>query len=442
MHLLPAFRNFIASRKLFFPKARLLLAVSGGLDSVVLAHLCREAGFIFSIAHVNFKLRGEESEGDEAFVHQLAELWGVPFFVHHVDAGKFAEEKNISIQVAARELRYAFFHELIERKQADHILTAHHADDNAETILMNFFRGTGIEGLRGIPPINGKVVRPLLFATREQIEVYAKQHQLAWRNDSSNLSDKYTRNQIRHHLIPAVEAIFPGFRNTLYGNATRFAELEIIYQKAIKRVLKKMVRREGETEIISIGAVNACQYPHSLIYEWLQPFGFTSGACEEVLKLTSSEAGKFVSGGDYFVLRHRNNLVLSAQQPVDFGYIVWEDLNVPLKIPGGEIIAKEIDDPAISPNPNEAWLDARHFQPPVIVRRWKKGDYFYPLGMRKKKKLSDFFTDAKLSVPQKEKVWIIESGSRIAWVVGMRIDDRFKITPGTKKAIRLRLMTE
>lgn len=420
----------------------LLLAVSGGVDSVVLCEMCSQAGYNFSIAHCNFQLRGAESDADELFVSELAKKYGVKYFVEKFDTEKYASDHKISIQVAARKLRYDWFASLLGNKklQLQYLLTAHHADDNIETILMNFFKGSGINGLKGILPKQNKILRPLLGMTKDEIVAYAKEKNLEYREDSSNSSDKYTRNYFRNQLIPGLEKVFPQVKENLMHNADRFRDINLIYTRSIEERKKKLLLSAGEEVQVPVFKLLKEEAPGTILYEIIKDYGFTAAQVPEVQKLLSSESGKYCSSGSHRILRNRNWLIIAPLQSVDANQYLVEKATETVSFQLGELVLSEPGKPVkLDAGPNVAQLDATEIRFPLLLRKWKKGDYFYPLGMKKKKKLSRFFGDIKLSLNQKEKVWVIESQKKIIWVVGYRIDDRFKISKNTGNILRIEL---
>ena len=440
MQLLKQFLQFIADNGLFTRRDRVLVAVSGGLDSACLAHLCREAGFNFAIAHVNFKLRGEESNEDELFVRALAKSLGVPFHSAVLNAANYSEDRKVSVQVAARELRYAYFKDLMASEKYERLLTAHHAEDNAETMLMNFLKGTGINGLRGILPLQGNICRPLLFALKDHIREYALQHSIEYREDSSNITDKYTRNFIRHEVFPVLAKAYPSFRGNLLDNVERFREISGLYQEAVSRKLKKMIVRENEEVKLPVLALLNSGAAISLLHEVLQPFGFSTPQLQGAAKLLKAESGKFIESEKYRLLRNRGWLIVSPKASSLQSAIVIEQPGGEIEFAGGTLRLKLQNAGEVSAEPDVADVDADLLDFPLLFRKWKTGDYFYPLGMKHKKKLSRFFVDQKLSLFEKENVWVLESKKRIVWVAGLRIDDRFKITPRSKTCLRFSLM--
>jgi tRNA(Ile)-lysidine synthase len=432
------FIQFFKARNLW--QGKFLAAVSGGVDSVVLCELCKQAGVQFAIAHCNFGLRAEESERDERFVRTLAEKCGVEVFVKNFDTERFANEKKISIQEAARELRYDWFVQLRKEKAFSFTLLAHHADDNIETLLMNFFRGTGLQGLTAMPEENLDekfFLRPLLGVRRKEILEFAKQSSLEWVEDSSNASSKYTRNFFRNELLPSIKAVFPQVEENLLDNIDRFRKIKALYQTSVEE-LKKQVCEQYASEI-RIPILKLMKYRHtSLIYEIIKDYGFGEKQVEEVMKLADAESGKFIENEKYQIIKHRNWFIIAPRAELA-DTIAIEDGMECICFGGGKLEFKTISKEKFQLQKNEsiAQLDAKHIEYPLLLRKWKQGDYFYPLGMRKKKKLARFFIDLKLPKNQKENIWVLESNKKIIWVVGIRIDDRFKITESTEKILAL-----
>lgn len=457
MNLLEVFIQYIQTHKLFQPTDRLLLAVSGGVDSVVLCDLCARAGYSFTIAHCNFGLRGEESERDERFVRSLADKYNVPILVKKFDTRQYAHEHKIAIQEAARNLRYDWFYEVVNGANGEwsmvnrevqtnihhspfiiHILTAHHLDDNIETVLMNMFKGTGISGLRGILPKQGKIVRPLLFATKKRLEAYATEQQLPWVLDSSNTETKYTRNYFRHTIIPLIEKVYPQAVTNMQHTIEHFTEAEILYQQAINLHKKKLLQYKDAEVHIPVLKLLQAQPLRTVIFEIIKPYNFTSHQANEVLKLLHSESGRYITSTTHRILHNRKWLIITPLQTEESRTIIIEKDTEQIVFDNMLLQIQRYTDtiPAVTANPHIALIDAKEVHYPLILRKWRPGDYFYPLGMRKKKKLSRFFIDQKLSKNQKEDIWVIESHKKIIWIMGHRIDDRFKITDTTKKTIR------
>jgi tRNA(Ile)-lysidine synthase len=408
----------------------------------VLADLCKRSGFHFRLAHCNFRLRNEESDRDEAFVRSLAQKLEVPLEVIHFDTSQFAQQNKLSIQEAARVLRYQWFDELKNSGNFDFILLAHHADDNIETALMNFFRGTGLKGLTAIPggtKEEKRLLRPLLTIRRKDIIEYAHEQGLNWVEDSSNSSVKYTRNYFRHELIPSIQKVFPQVEENLLDNIERFTKIYKLYQQMVAD-LKDKICEKGENEI-RIPIKKLEKYSDtSLIYDIIKDYGFGEKQVPEVQKLLNAASGRFVENENFQVIRHRNWLIIAPKTPVT-GIIAIDKAQHMVRFPGGmlEFNLLSAGKLKLESEANIALLDAKHIEYPLVLRKWKTGDYFYPLGMTKKKKVSRFFIDQKLSRNVKENTWILESGKKIIWVVGMRIDERFKIIPTTRNVLKINL---
>lgn len=448
MSLLNRFIEFIKSNQLFYKQDGLLLAVSGGVDSVVLCEICHQAGFQFAIAHCNFQLREEESDRDEQLVRSLGTKYNVEVYVKHFNTAKYAEKNKVSIQIAARELRYNWFFELLDRNIPNsqllipnYLLTAHHADDNIETLLMNLFKGTGITGLHGILPKQGRIVRPLLFAYKEEIKAFAAENNLKYVEDSSNSSDKYTRNYFRNQLIPAIEKVFPAVKENLTLNINRFREVELLYQQAIQQHKKKLVEQKGNEYHIPVLKLQKTQPVKTILYEIIKDFNFTPNQVTEVLELMNSESGRYIASSTHRIIKNRAWLIISPNKTEESEHIIIEKNDTEIIYPGGKLELRELPTThhSLLTTPSPAQLDADQIQFPLVLRKWRPGDYFYPLGMKKKKKLSRFFIDQKLSLTDKENVWVVEMNKKIIWIVGRRIDERFKVDSATKKILLITL---
>ena len=457
MNLLQRYQEFIKKEHLFSPKDKLLLAVSGGVDSVVLCELCKQAAYDFIIAHCNFQLRGEESERDEKFVRQLGEKYKVEIKVKKFETEKFAQENKMSIQEAARVLRYEWFGVLVDSSEFgvgkyEHdsrlptfLLTAHHGDDNIETLLMNFFRGTGLHGMTGIP-ISGPstalayIKRPLLPFSKKELIEFAKENKLEFVEDSSNLSSKYTRNFFRNEIIPAISKVYPQVNENLIENINRFKEIEKLYKLSISDIKKKLVKEKGSEWHIPVKQLMGYNN-RALIYEIISDFGFTEKQIDEVLKLAESDSGKYLDSPtlNYRLIKHRHWFIISLINSVDSRMIIIEEKDKTAQFEEGVVEIEKLQTTNYKPQTSNdiACLDSKEINFPLILRKWKTGDYFYPLGMKKKKKLSRFFIDQKLSKTEKEKVWVVEMDKKIIWVVGKRIDERFKVTDKTKNVLKI-----
>jgi tRNA(Ile)-lysidine synthase len=437
MNLPDRFLNFIPQQNLFSRKDKLLLAVSGGIDSVVLCELCHQTDFDFAIAHCNFQLRGDESNRDENFVKQLAQKYNKEIFIKKIETEKYAAENKVSIQVAARDLRYEWFHEIVNAESTVHyILTAHHLDDNIETVLMNFFKGTGIAGLHGILPKQGKIIRPLLFASKEELKKFAVDNNLQWVEDSSNKSDKYARNYFRHQVIPLVEEIYPGAIHNLSANIERFREAETLYYQSISLHKKKLLQQKGNEIHIPLLKLKKSEPLRTIIYEIIKDYHFSPNQIEEIINLLDSESGKYIQSSSHRIIKNRNWLIISPNNLKEAENILIDEIGSwQLEFAKLHLDIRSSENYKLQITNTIAQLDADKVKFPLLLRKWKQGDYFYPLGMKKKKKVARFLIDNKLSQTDKEKIRVIEMNKKIIWIAGMRIDDRFKITPQTKNVL-------
>ncbi len=442
--------NYIEKEKLFYSADKILLTVSGGIDSMLMCELFHKAGFKFGIAHCNFQLRGAESDSDEAFVRTLAENYNVPFHFSAFDTAIYSKANKLSIQTAARQLRYKWFEEIREQYNYNYIATAHHKDDSIETFLINLVRGTGISGLHGILPKHGNIIRPMLFTSKNEIETYVKKHKLEYRSDSSNKSDKYVRNKIRLRIIPVLKELNPGLENTISNNIQHLRDVELIYKNDIEAKRSKIVKPDKNSISISIKQLNNLKPVTTYLYEFLKPYNFNSSTVEEIITALEGESGRLFFSETHRLIKDRKLLIiepriksqetkittLESKNKTKVSEILISKNQKEIKINRFKLIFKpEIytADSEIPISPLSAVLDFDKLAFPLEIRKWQKGDVFYPLGMKGKKKLSDFFIDKKLSINQKENTWLLTSAGNIAWVIGHRIDDRFKITNKTLK---------
>lgn len=420
---------------------KVVLAVSGGMDSVVMTELFVQAKIPIAIAHANFQLRGEESVRDEKFVEALGAFYQVPVFIQSFDTKTFATQHKLSIQEAARVLRYQWLRELLENQISFALLaTAHHANDSIETLLFNFFRGTGIAGLHGILPVQEKIIRPLLFANREEIKFFAIRKNLSWVDDSSNDSDKYTRNYFRHQLIPGLEKVFPAVQENLLENISRIREVEQVYDEAIASYKKKLLIKSGAHWLVSILQLKKLKAHATILWELIKPFHFSAAQLSEVIKLLDAQNGAMVFSSTHRIIKDRKSLIIAPVEALLSGIEVIHEGTKTITTPSGILQIKVAPKTAfnIPTATNMAAIDFSKIVFPLILRPWKKGDYFYPLGMQKKKKIARFFIDRKCSPIDKENALVLENGNqRIIWLVDKRMDDRFKITNTTKKILLL-----
>lgn len=434
------FRSFIHETNLFAEKTPILLAVSGGIDSVVMADLFARSKFEFAMVHCNFNLRGEESDGDEVFVKQLAQRYQVSCFVKSFDTSGFADLQRISIQMAARQLRYAWFNALLKEQKYEYIATAHHKNDVVETIIFNLTKGTGIAGLHGIKLKQSQIIRPLLFADRKQIEEYAQTHQLAWREDSSNSDEKYRRNLIRRRVIPVLEEINPKLLETLELSLERISGTESFFLSAVQELKKKCMYTLGKDVFINIQKVKDQPGLHVVLHEMIKEYGFQYHQTREIseaIRRTTPEkqSGKVFDSSSHRLNIDRKELIISVISRDSIGSYTITEKEHKLDTDEVELTFKVLEARKyrVMPLANIAALDHEKLKFPLTLRKWKKGDFFYPLGMNCKKKLSDFMIDIKIPLNLKNRVMVLTSGDDIVWVVGYRIDHRYRITDTTQQ---------
>lgn len=415
----------------------LLLAISGGLDSVVLAHLLIKLDCNVTLAHCNFQLRGEASEQDEAFVNTLAKSLKTPFFIKKFDTEKFAKQEKLSIQLAARQLRYDWFNTLEKEHNFDYILTAHHADDSLETFIINLSRGTGLDGLTGIPEKNDKLLRPLLPFTRKEIEHYAKTHNLTWREDASNAETKYLRNKIRHQIIPILKEINPNFLEAFLKTTQHLKESRQLIDETVVNAKEKIVITTKNKEIqLKMDELKKLKHPKVYLYEILKEYGFT--AWKDVANLLEAQSGKEVFSKTHRLLKNRGVLIVSKNlsDKENLEFIIGKNMTV-IEANNIKLRISELKDNHVISHLNTIFIDKSKLIWPLVLRKWKTGDYFYPLGMQGKKKVSKYFKDEKFSLLQKETTWLLCSDDKIIWIVNHRLDDRFKVTKNTKTILKI-----
>lgn len=433
--------KFINTHQLFDVNSKLLLAVSGGVDSIVLLHLLHSLQYNCVVAHCNFHLRGEESDSDADFVKKTAEFLGLKFLKIDFETQKFASKEKISIEMAARNLRYNWFEKVRQQEGCDCIVVAHHNDDSIETFFLNLVRGTGIKGLSGIAPKNGFVVRPLLECSREEIINYAKNHSLSHCVDSTNKDNSYRRNFIRNKIMPLFDELNPSFRSTMLDNMKRIANAsDFIFNYISSYCNDLIISIDNETRI-SIDILQKQPSPSLVLYELLTPFGFNSKVIEQIFQHLSAEPGKRFFSSSYQLIKDRSYLIVAPIKSTDEEIFLINEgdsvVECPLKI---TIKKGLVADCLIQKTNCVATLDLQKLSFPLKLRRWKNGDWFVPFGMKGRKKLSDFFADKKYSLLDKENCWLlVDSTDTIVWVVGERTDNRFRITEQTTFYYQLEL---
>lgn len=436
--MLEAFKDHINQNLHFLKESKLLIAISGGLDSVILVHLCNCLGLDFALAHCNFNLRGEESDGDENFVVNLANNLNVEVFIESFATENFAVKHKISTQMAARDLRYEWFDGLLKQLGFNYILTAHHADDNLETFLINLSRGTGLDGLIGIPKVNNKIIRPLLNFSRSDIEAYAKKDNLKWREDSSNASNKYYRNKLRHEVIPKLKELNPQILQNFESTQNHLNDTKQIVEDAVLRTQRKVVSIEDDLIKFNIKKLLELSSAKAYLYELLKDFNFREW--NDVYDLLFAQSGKQVFSNTHCLLKDREHLILSKlnfYSKVKEKLLIKEDTKQ-IQTGLGDLLFEEVDT-ILEKQGNRIFVDKDLLKFPLTVRQWQKGDYFYPFGMKGKKKLSKFFKDEKFSLIEKENISLLCSGKDIVWIINKRADNRFKIGKNTNQILKISL---
>ena len=435
--MLEKLKNHIVRNFSFLEQKKLFLAVSGGLDSMVLLHLFQQLDYEIAVLHCNFQLRGLESFEDQNFVAEYTNTNKIPLLVTQFDTSAFAKDFKLSTQVAARELRYSWFYEQLEENKFDYILTAHHADDDLETFLINLSRGTGLDGLTGIPAQNDKIIRPLLPFSRQEIENYAKENNIEWREDSSNASDKYVRNKIRHHLVPILKELNFEFIASFLKTQNYLQEAQAMVEDASIMVYQQVAKQEEDEIYFDLNKLLQLPNYKSYLYQWLKEFGFT--AWVDIYDLVEGQSGKQVFSSEFRLLKDRSFMILSPINlaPKDEQYQINQNqdkINIPLNLS----FSKVTD---ISMDSNTAiFVDEDKLKFPLVLRHWMEGDVFQPFGMQgKSKKISKLFKDEKLSLIDKENAWILCSDNQIVWVVGIRQDERFKVDTTTKNLLKIQM---
>jgi tRNA(Ile)-lysidine synthase len=429
------FTDFIAKNALFNYSDKVLAAVSGGMDSVLMVHLFKQADINFGIAHCNFMLRGDESTRDEDFCRQLANQLDVPFHIIHFDTENYASEHKISIQMAARDLRYQWFEQLGQQFNYVAIALAQHQNDAIETILLNLTRGTGIAGLHGILPKNGALIRPLLFLTRSDIQKLVEEHGFNYVEDSSNTSVKYARNKLRHEVIPKLKELNPGLESTFENNLKHFRDLELLLELKIEQLKTELLTVHGDELRLIINDVKKLNPQRLLLFKLLQPYGFNETAVDDIISALSKHAGRMFESTSYRIVLDREHLILSQKTYSVQQSVLINTGDHTLHYGTYRLTRLHDDSPLIiKDNPMAIAVDSALLIYPLTLRAWQQGDYFYPLGMKTKKKLSDYFINQKIPLHTKTNIPLLINGNgELIWIGGYRLDERYKVNKNTKK---------
>lgn len=431
---------FVSENNLFCKNDRILIALSGGVDSVVLAHLMLKANYDIALAHCNFHLREEESNRDEAFVRSWAKENGVRLFVKEFDTFSYMKENKLSLEMAARDLRYQWFDSLLKEYGFSYLATAHHLDDSIETFFINLLRGTGIAGLHGIQAKNDKIIRPLLFATREEILSYAKKNSISFVEDSTNSETKFTRNKIRHNLFPVLRELNPNFEFALKKDIEHLRDTEFVFRREIEKVKQEIIEKEKDVFKIKIERLQELTPLNIYLYEILSEYGFNETHINDILLCLSENSGKQFFSKTHRLLKDRQYIFIDKikdESKNDFFLINQEQGSLIYPLRMQMEVMRDLKFVNISKSKNIAMLDFDLLKFPLVLRKWRQGDCFVPFGMKKEKKLSDYFTANKYSLIDKENQWILCSEEKIIWIVGERIDNRFRISNTTKNILKI-----
>ncbi|HTH81664.1 MAG TPA: tRNA lysidine(34) synthetase TilS [Mucilaginibacter sp.] len=429
------FTDFIEQNSLFKPGDMVLAAVSGGMDSVLMVHLLKASGYSFGIAHCNFQLRGDEANADQEFCRHLALQNNVPFYTVNFDTQNYAAEKKISIQMAARELRYQWFEQVKKQYNYTTIALAHHQNDAIETILLNLVRGTGIAGLHGILPKNGSLVRPLLFLGRDEIQDIIAKNQISYVEDSSNSSVKYARNKLRHEVIPKLKELNPGLEGTFENNLQHFRDMETLLEARLAGLKRELFISNGDDIHLQLSAIKELNPQRLLLFKLLQEYGFNETAIDDLLASLNKQPGKIFESADYMLILDRDQLILTKKKSEKQAAVAITATDHTVNYGRYKLTMLHDDVPLIiKDNPLATSVDAEKLIYPLTVRPWQQSDNFYPLGMKTRKKLSDYFISQKIPLHQKNEVPVLVNGNgEIIWLGGYRPDERYKVTNNTKK---------
>jgi len=437
--MLEELKQHLSDHFSFLTEKKLLIACSGGMDSIVLARLFKELKYNITLAHCNFSLRGAESNEDEAFVIDLADKLSVPVYTHTFDTNMYASKEKMSTQMAARALRYQWFSELMATYNFDFVLTAHHMDDDVETFFINLSRGTGLRGLIGIPEINEHIIRPLLSFPREKIATYADTYNLRWREDSSNAETYYLRNKIRHDVLPQLKAEVPNFLQKFKKTSDHLAASQALVEDYVTLVRTLVMTETTDGYNIDIEKLRELPNTSTLLFELLNPFGFTSW--NDISDLMDSQSGKTVFSPGFRLLKDRKTFLITPRDEGSFTqeFLISENTK---EVKSPVNLHFEILSSVGHTDANTIYLDLDTINFPLKIRKREEGDVFQPFGMKGKKKLSKFFKDEKLSLVAKEKTWVLCSGQKIIWVIGMRMSEEVRVTPNTENILRITRILE
>jgi len=442
------FQEHINQNLPFLIGKKLLVAISGGIDSIVLTDLLHQLNFSISLAHCNFSLRGKESNKDEQFVKNLGEKLGFSTFTIKFDTEKYATENGISTQMAARDLRYNWFEKICKKNDIDYIITAHQKDDVIETFLINLTRGTGLDGLTGIPEINGNIVRPMLPFDRNDILIYATKNKLQWREDKSNSSIKYVRNKIRHKIVPVLKELNPSLLDSFQNTLENLKGSQQIVKDRIENIKQKVTNTQNNELHFDILKLKNLSNPKVYLFQLLNKYGFTEW--DDITNLLDAQSGKFVVSKTHRLLKNRDALILSkitSEENTSFQInenttkisnplkLKFKTIDIPFDTKNHET---KILNELIFDDNNTISIDYNKIKFPLTIRKKQKGDFFFPIGLNGKKKVSKYYKDEKMSLSEKENTWLLCSENDIVWVIGKRLDDRFKVSKYSSKILKIK----
>lgn len=435
------FLHFISKNSLCTKSDRILLAISGGIDSMVMLELFHRGQFQIAVAHANFQLRGNESELDQKLVEDGCKKYSIPFYSKRFSTQEFALQNSLSIQMAARELRYTWFNELLDQTGYDFIATAHHLNDSIETALLNFVRGSGLEGWDGISIKNGKIIRPLLFVKRDEIETFANENKMVWREDRSNSSDDYQRNFIRHHVIPQLKEMNPSLENSFADAIEKISSSNELSHSAIRSFRKEFESKKDDQVLLSKKGIHTVLHREGLLWNLIKGYGFNFDQCKQIINAFTGQSGKQFHSKKFQLIVDRKQLIISKIKTEIEQVRIEKDQKL---VQFGENILEisVVDSFELIKNQSVAFVDGGILEFPLVWRDWKAGDAFHPLGMNHSKKISDFLIDNKISLADKSLVTVVESAGEIVWVVGLRISERFKVTDQTKMILKIQLLKQ
>lgn len=428
--------------KIFDKNKKYILAVSGGVDSMAMLYFFYSNNFNIIVAHCNFQLRGEDSNADEMEVSNWCNRNGVVCVTKKFETETIVANEKKGIQEVARKLRYDFFNEVMKEYKCDYILTAHHQNDQIETVLFRFLRGTGIKGLVGIPFCNNNIMRPLLHISKDEILQYVKANNIQYREDSSNAKTDYSRNKIRLEILPLIQKYFPTVNNNIAHNATRLHEAYTLYQQQIDTYKKKLVEKRGNEWYIPIRKLQLQKPINTICYELIAPFGFHYEQAQQLIEMIHSESGKYIENYQYKILKDKTFFIIATKDSLQATML---EVNIDDKeIATTHFTLKISTNTSLNyvllQDENIAQLDMSKLEFPIVLRKWKQGDYMYPLGLNKKKKIAKILIDKKIPQADKEKVWVLESNKKIVWLVGLCIDHRYRIQNNSKEIYKVLLL--